>query len=155
MEPNNNYEQEIDLKDLMFAVLRKWRPIIVIAVVFAVLLGALKTVKGIRQLGDEEYVKKNQDTYVMNLDQYNSTKGRLEKEIENLQQNIESQQEYKDHSILMNINPYDEYFLHIDRLCYYAGDDVSEPEYGCQHSEGLYVYCTERRDVQLRTGQDE
>ena len=47
MEPNNNYEQEIDLKDLMFAVLRKWRPIIVIAVVFAVLLGALKTVKGI------------------------------------------------------------------------------------------------------------
>ncbi len=61
MEPNNNYEQEIDLKDLMFAVLRKWRPIIVIAVVFAVLLGALKTVKGIRQLGDEEYVKKNQD----------------------------------------------------------------------------------------------
>ena len=52
MEPNNNYEQEIDLKDLMFAVLRKWRPIIVIAVVFAVLLGALKTVKGIRQLGD-------------------------------------------------------------------------------------------------------
>ena len=26
MEPNNNYEQEIDLKDLMFAVLRKWRP---------------------------------------------------------------------------------------------------------------------------------
>ena len=88
MEPNNNYEQEIDLKDLMFAVLRKWRPIIVIAVVFAVLLGALKTVKGIRQLGDEEYVKKNQDTYVMNLDQYNSTKGRLEKEIENLQQNI-------------------------------------------------------------------
>ena len=43
MEPNNNYEQEIDLKDLMFAVLRKWRPIIVIAVVFAVLLGALQT----------------------------------------------------------------------------------------------------------------
>lgn len=81
MEPNNNYEQEIDLKDLMFAVLRKWRPIIVIAVVFAVLLGALKTVKGIRQLGDEEYVKKNQDTYAMNLDQYNSTKGAWKKRL--------------------------------------------------------------------------
>ena len=122
MEPNNNYEQEIDLKDLMFAVLRKWRPIIVIAVVFAVLLGALKTVKGIRQLGDEEYVKKNQDTYVMNLDQYNSTKGRLEKEIENLQQNIESQQEYKDHSILMNINPYDEY---VETATFYISTDYA------------------------------
>ena len=122
MEPNNNYEQEIDLKDLMFAVLRKWRPIIVIAVVFAVLLGALKTVKGIRQLGDEEYVKKNQDTYVMNLDQYNSTKGRLEKEIENLQQNIESQQEYKDHSILMYINPYDEY---VETATFYISTDYA------------------------------
>ncbi len=77
-------------------------------------------------------LRRTRTTYVMNLDQYNSTKGAPGKEIENLQQNIESQQEYKDHSILMNINPYDEYvetatFLHIDRLCYYAGDAVSEP----------------------------
>ena len=96
MEPNNNYEQEIDLKDLMFAVLRRWRPIIIIAVLFAVLLGGLKTVKGIGQLSDEEYVKKNQDTYQMNMEQYTSTKDRLEKEIKNLQDNIESQNEYKD-----------------------------------------------------------
>lgn len=27
------YEQEIDLKDLMFAVLHKWRPVILVAVV--------------------------------------------------------------------------------------------------------------------------
>jgi len=32
MESQYNYEQEIDLKDLMFAVLRKWRPIILIAI---------------------------------------------------------------------------------------------------------------------------
>lgn len=30
------YEQEIDLKDLMFAVLHKWRPVILVAVVLAV-----------------------------------------------------------------------------------------------------------------------
>ena len=42
MESQYNYEQEIDLKDLMFAVLRKWRPIILIAIVFAVLLGGMK-----------------------------------------------------------------------------------------------------------------
>lgn len=122
MEPNNNYEQEIDLKDLMFAVLRRWRPIIIIAVVFAVLLGGLKTVKGINQLSDEEYVKKNQDTYKMNMEQYTSTKDRLEKEIQNLQDNIESQKEYKEQSILMNINPYDEY---VETATFYISTDYS------------------------------
>ena len=122
MEPNNNYEQEIDLKDLMFAVLRRWRPIIIIAVVFAVLLGGLKTVKGINQLSDEEYVKKNQDTYKMNMEQYTSTKDRLEKEIKNLQDNIESQKEYKEQSILMNINPYDEY---VETATFYISTDYS------------------------------
>lgn len=120
MEPNNNYEQEIDLKDLMFTVLRRWRPIIVIAVVFAVLLGGLKTLKGISQLSDEEYVKKNQEEYDMNLEQYTSTKERLEKEITNLQENIESQQEYKEKSILMNINPYDEY---VETATFYIATD--------------------------------
>lgn len=122
MEPNNNYEQEIDLKDLMFAVLRKWRPIIVIAIIFAFLLGAFKTVKGIQQLGDEEFVKKNQQTYDMNMDQYTSTKARLEKEITNLQENIESQQEYKEKSILMNINPYDEY---VETATFYISTDYA------------------------------
>ena len=31
---NHNYEQEIDLKDLMFAVFHKWRGIILVAVIF-------------------------------------------------------------------------------------------------------------------------
>ena len=39
MDSYQNYEQEIDLKDLMFAVLRRWRPIILIAIIFALLLG--------------------------------------------------------------------------------------------------------------------
>ena len=39
MDYNSTYEQEIDLKDLMFAVLRKWKQIILVAVVFALLLG--------------------------------------------------------------------------------------------------------------------
>lgn len=111
MDPytNNTYEQEIDLKDLMFSVLRKWRPIIIIAILFGILLGGFKTLKGIDQLSDEEFVKKNQETYASTLEQYTSTKKRLEREVKNIQDNIQSQQQYKEDSILMNINPYDEY----------------------------------------------
>lgn len=35
----NTDEQEIDLKDLMFAVFHKWRPVILVAVICGLLLG--------------------------------------------------------------------------------------------------------------------
>ncbi len=44
MDQNNTYEQEIDLKDLMFAVLHKWKGILLVAIVFAILLGGVKAV---------------------------------------------------------------------------------------------------------------
>ena len=43
MEPNSTYDQEIDLKDLMFAVLYKWRPVVIAAVVIGLLLGGFKS----------------------------------------------------------------------------------------------------------------
>lgn len=46
------YEQEIDLKDLMFAVLHKWRPVILVAVVLALVLGGAKGAMTYRQQND-------------------------------------------------------------------------------------------------------
>ena len=37
---NENYEQEIDLKWLVYRVLRGWRPIVVWAIVIAIVMGA-------------------------------------------------------------------------------------------------------------------
>lgn len=120
MNQNNNYEQEIDLKDLMFAVLRKWRLILAAAILFAVLLGGFKVVKGFGQMRDEAYVAENQKAYAESMEQYEMTKGRLEKEIENIETNIQDQQNYRENSILMNINPYDVY---VETVSYYVGTD--------------------------------
>lgn len=106
---NKTYEQEIDLKDLMFSVFRKWRPILLVAIAVGLLMGGYKTVKGFGQMKDPEYVKTNQESYEISLKQYEATKNRLEKEVKNIQTNIEDYLKYKDESILMNINPYDEY----------------------------------------------
>ena len=45
MDYNNVYEQEIDLKDLIFAVLHRWRMILAAAVVLALLLGGYKALR--------------------------------------------------------------------------------------------------------------
>lgn len=115
---NNNYEQEIDLKDLLFAVLRKWRPIILVAVVLAVLLGGYKGYKGIASMNDPKQVEKQTQADQEALQAYNLKKSGLEREIDNLTKSIEGQQSYVENSVLMKINPYDEYVSNISIYVY-------------------------------------
>lgn len=120
MESHYNYEQEIDLKDLMFAVLRRWRLIILVAIVFAVLLGGFKAASGLGQMKDAEYVASKQQEYDNSVDQYEITKERLEKEVENIKASLENQNDYMEKSMLMNINPYDEY---VSAASFYVATD--------------------------------
>lgn len=68
MDNNSTYEQEIDLKDLMFAVLHKWRPIILVAVVLAVLLGGFKAITTYKSQNDPEKVKEAEEKYQEDLE---------------------------------------------------------------------------------------
>ena len=116
MDSNTTYEQEIDLKDLMFVVLHQWRIIIIIAVLSAVALGGLKGASVLRKQRDAEYVKQAQETYDNDLKLYESSREAYEKEIENLVNTLELQKEYREQSILMNTSPYNIYEARADRL---------------------------------------
>ncbi len=107
MEPNNTYEQEIDLKDLMFAVLYRWRRIILVAVIMAVLLGGYQAVSSYRTQNDEETIEKTQKEYDAAVELYEKNQENCEREIDNLMKSIEEQQEYLEKSRLMNMSPYD------------------------------------------------
>lgn len=107
MEERSTYEHEIDLKDLMFAVLRRWRVIIVVAIVLAVALGGYKVGSGLAKQADTEYVEQQREEYQTSLDLYESNKATLEREIQNLEDNIADQAEYQEASVLMQISPYD------------------------------------------------
>lgn len=107
MEPTNTYEQEIDLKDLMFAVLHKWRPILLTAVILAVVLGGYKAVSVYKQQNDAEIIKESEETYEEALKVYEKNKETCEREIDNLLTDIDNQQKYLEESILMNMSAYD------------------------------------------------
>ena len=111
------YEQEIDLKDLMFAVLHKWRPVILVAVVLAMLLGGAKGAMTYRQQNDPEVSKETREKYQEELDLYEKNKETAEREIENLKTDIANQQEYLDKSIWINMSPYDVCESRIDMVC--------------------------------------
>lgn len=111
MDYNNTYEyeQEIDLKELMFAVLHKWRPILALAVVLALVLGGYKGLSTYRNENDESTRKEAEEQYQKELKFYNENVESCEREIDNLEKDITRQQEYLEESVLMNMSPYDEW----------------------------------------------
>lgn len=107
---NKKEDQAIYLKDLLFAVLHRWRTVLIIAVVAAILLGGFKAVSSLRSSDSDVQ-------YQAAMEQYALDKESLSAKAELLQDHIESCQDYLGNSILMKVNPYSFYQA---RLVLYA-----------------------------------
>ena len=107
MDYNNVYEQEIDLKDLIFAVLHRWRMILAAAVVLALLLGGYKALRTYNHNNDDASILEAKAQYEKDLEAYNQRVSVCEREIANLEEDIDRQEDYLENSILMNMSPYD------------------------------------------------
>lgn len=105
-----NDEREINLKDLIYAVLRGWRVILVCAVVFAILLSFYKSSAFSILITDtaaiEEANQKLQKEYQDSLKTYNDDILIYNYTIENQKNSVDAAKTYLDNSILMNISPY-------------------------------------------------
>ena len=97
-------ESEISLLDLLYHTLCRWRSILLFAVLFCVLLGGFKIVKGIRTLGSAD-LKEEQKNYESQLEGYTISKEHLENQIEELTEAIQNKEDYYDHSVLMKLDP--------------------------------------------------
>lgn len=106
---NQNYEQEIDLKDLMFAVFHKWRGIILTAIILAVLLGGYKLGTNLISDTSDQGTQDVESAYAEEQELYERTKALYELEIDGLKEKIEAQESYINNSILMRIVPYNKY----------------------------------------------
>ncbi len=97
-------EIEINLLDLLHYILRRWRSVLVCAVLLCVLLGGFKVVKGIGTLGSAD-LKENQENYESQLEGYTTSKEHLENQIQELTRFIQNKEDYYDHSVLMKLDP--------------------------------------------------
>lgn len=111
---NNLNEQEIELKDLIFAVLRKWRLVVLFAFVFAVLLGGYKCVKELMNQNDEEYINELKEEYKADQKNYEQSKKTYERDIESFSASLTNQEEYKEKSILLKADPYNKGTASVD-----------------------------------------
>jgi len=108
-----NEERVINLKDFLFCFIHSWRKIILLAIIFALLLGSYKFSKGINELNNINMKTSQEKTYQTSFSTYNLNKTALESEIENIAEKIKVQKYYNENSIQMKIDPYDEQFVNI------------------------------------------
>lgn len=97
-------EIEINLLDLLYYILRRWRSVLVCAALLCVLLGGFKVVEGIGTLGSAD-LKEDQKNYESQLEGYTISKEHLENQIQALTQSIQNKEDYYDRSVLMKLDP--------------------------------------------------
>lgn len=111
---NDTYEQEIDLKDLLFFILHKWRPIIVVSVILAVLLGGYKLGKGMQEQQDVDHIAEVREKYDQAVKEYEQSQTSYQRDIESLTAKIEYGEKYQENSILLQIDPYNKWVAAAD-----------------------------------------
>ena len=136
MEENKIYdedEKEISIRLMFYNGLKNWRMLLLAGIVFGLLFAGGKAVKGYKSAGTdqtdlEEIVStvssssaeatqdKQQNHLQDETQQYKASKASLDYSIQSLLETTEKNAEYKAHSILMNLNPYN---LKKDTLIYY------------------------------------
>lgn len=116
---NETYEQEIDLKWLIYRVLRGWRSIVVWAIVIGLVVGlgsfALKFIK----LQDPEYVAEEKLNFERAHASWVATGENYEAQLENIIEAKTEQQEYNEKSVLMQIDPLRDFHASFEMYVYY------------------------------------
>lgn len=100
---------ELDLKNLFWTVIRRYRSIIVVMLIVGVLLGGLFGLKQYKKSTSPETVAASNQKYESEMETYTAKKDLLETKIDNLTREIEIQSKYQDNAVLLFIDPYNVY----------------------------------------------
>lgn len=90
-------EKEIDPRELLYYVLKKWRVIIIVGIVLALIAGCCKLASGL----------KNDVTY--KADPNAEEREMLQVQLDELQKTLDEQVNYNENSVLMKVDPLNEY----------------------------------------------
>lgn len=111
---NGLNDVKIEISELLFVILKKWRKVIVIAVVFGVLLAGARMVTEIKHRNDSIYIQNLKEQYEADLAKYEQEKSGYERDIKNLTVSIDYQEKYKENSILLQLDPYNKCTASVD-----------------------------------------
>ncbi len=99
-------EEEISLIELMVQLLSGWKKIVLLALLFAVLLGGYRGVKGLQERSAQGGTAEAEAKYQSDLAAYEAQKSMLEGQIADTGESIRQNNAYRESSALMQLDPY-------------------------------------------------
>lgn len=148
MEHEKN-EQVIFIKDLLFAALYQWRRILIVAVIFALVIGGLVGVSQWRSATTSP----SEDVIQEEMAKYETQKLLLEKAVTDAEKLVESQEQYSTNSVVMSLDPYNIYKATIEltvQTDYQILPEMSyqNPDYTAAYLHAYAVYLGSDQVVQ-------
>lgn len=105
----------VTLKELFAIVVRRGKLVLTLALVFALLMGAVQTYRQVSaSMKEENSPEKIEERYQDALEQFGKDKENLEKQLEKAKWRLESQQEYNENSLLLRLDPHSKYVTSIN-----------------------------------------
>lgn len=105
----NEMEFEIDLRDMLYRILVKWRIILRGAVIIGLILFGYKLVTGLLANQDSEAMEKAMAKYELEVSDWESKGEQINTKIDSLRLASAQQKNYNEKSLLMKINPMDKW----------------------------------------------
>lgn len=106
---HEKYEREIEFKEFVKNFLANWKKVLLITLVCSLTFGGYKLYTGFRAMNDGVTAQAQNDQYNTAIEKYETDKNKLQSEIDILQNTVDYQNEYTEQSVLMKINPYNEF----------------------------------------------
>ena len=106
---NENYvkdQTEIDLRQLFWAICRRWRMVLCWMLAVAVVAGAFKAVSTARSLRNTEEITAAQSTYEALVANNRQERSDILKRLRSISEEIAERQAYEKNSYYMSIDPY-------------------------------------------------
>lgn len=102
---NDSYEMEIDLKWLLYRILRGWRPIVTWAIIVGLLVGVSYFSVLMVKWNHPEFIEEQKVIYNRAHAGWEATIENYEAQLANLEEAQQEQKEYNEDSVLMKIDP--------------------------------------------------
>ena len=109
-----NKDRELNLKALCFCVARKWKLMLVAAIVLALALGGFRGWKGLSAVADDQSLAAMQAAYEADYAKYQSQVAAFQTKIDRAQEDIRNHGIYMKESVLMGIDYHNTWTASID-----------------------------------------
>lgn len=97
---------ELDIADLFWSVMGKWRRILVCGLALALLLGGFSGLRGLSRLRDTEYLQNVNQSNAEAVRVYEINRKEYESQVRRFSEDLEQQEAYRAHSGLLALDPF-------------------------------------------------